>query len=103
MKSYQEAQKKAYDQKHYESPKYQVGDLVRVERQIPATGSSKKLIPKYQGPYRITKVYNLDRYQIEDTPLTRKGNRPYSNVIAVDKIKPWLNFNRPHDLSSDSE
>lgn len=103
VRSYQEAQRKAYDEKHLRSPKYGVGDLVRVERQIPATGSSRKLLPKYQGPYRITKAYDFDRYQIEDTPLTKKGNRLYSTVVATDKIKPWLNFKRAHNSSSDDE
>ncbi|CAH2087419.1 unnamed protein product [Euphydryas editha] len=46
----QKAQKANYDKSQYEPIKYSVGDLVRVERHIPATGNSKKLIPKYQGP-----------------------------------------------------
>lgn len=104
IKAYQEAQKKAYDEKRCPAPKYNVGDLVRVERQIPASGSSKKLVPKFQGPYRIVKVLDYDRYQIEDTPLTRKSNRSYSTIVAVDKIRPWLNFSKPHvDSSSDEE
>lgn len=103
VNSYQESQKRAYDAKHCPAPKYKVGDLVRVERQVPATGNSKKLVPRFQGPYRITKVYDFDRYQIEDTPLTRKSNRPYSTVVASDKIKAWLNFNRPHDESSGND
>lgn len=104
IKEYQEAQKKAYDEKRCPAPKYNVGDLVRVERQIPASGSSKKLVPKFQGPYRIVKVLDYDRYQIEDTPLTRKSNRSYSTIVAVDKIRPLLNFSKPHvDSSSDEE
>lgn len=93
----QEAQKANYDKSRYEPIKYSVGDLVRVERHIPATGNSKKLIPKYQGPYKITHVFDHDRYQVEDTPLLRKGNKKYSNVVAVDKLKPWVCFKRPHD------
>lgn len=76
---------------------YQVGDLVRVERQVTATGQSKKLIPKYQGPYRITAILDHDRYHEEDTPLTKKSGRRFSTIVAVDKIRPWLNFNRPHE------
>lgn len=71
--------------------------MVRVERHVPATGNSKKLIPKFQGPYKITKIYEHDRYQIEDTPITRKVNKKYTTVVAVDKLKPWLNFSRPHN------
>lgn len=98
----QEAQKQRYDKKRCPAPKYKVGDLVRVERHVQATGTSKKLVPKFQGPYKITKVFDFDRYQITDTPITQKGNKRYSNVVAVDKIKPWLNFRRPHESSSTS-
>lgn len=30
---------------------------------------------------------------MKDTPLTRKGSKRYENIVAVDKIHPWLNFN----------
>lgn len=103
IKLSQEKAKKLYDRKRCKPHVYVVGDLISVERQIPSTGQSRKLVPKYQGPYRITKVYNCDRFQIEDTPLTKKGNKLYSTVVAVDKIKPWLSFNRPHDESSSAE
>lgn len=104
VKITQESQKNIFDKSRCKPLHYKKGDLVRVERQVPATGSSKKLIPKFQGPYKITNVFEHDRYQIEDTPLTRKGNKKYSTVVAVDKIKPWLNFNRPHDaIISDEE
>lgn len=103
VRTNQEAQKIYYDKKRSPAIKYKVGDLVRVERHVPATGTSKKLVPKFQGPYKITHVLDFDRYQIADTPLTQKGNRRYSNVVAVDKIKPWLNFRRPHDSSSSDE
>lgn len=103
VKTSQERQKKAYDKSRYLPPQYKVGDLVRVERQIPSTGHSRKLIPKFQGPYRITKIYDHDRYQIESTPLTKKSGRQYDTVVAVDKIRPWLSFDRPHHSPSDSE
>lgn len=95
--SSQQQQKERYDKSRSKPVQFNEGDLVRVERQVPATGNSKKLVPKFQGPYKITKVYEHDRYQIEDTPLTRKGNKKYTTVVAIDKLKPWLNFSRPHD------
>ncbi|KAL4702414.1 hypothetical protein ACJJTC_003396 [Scirpophaga incertulas] len=103
----QAKEKCQFDKKRCEAIKFQVGDLVRVERQIPSTGQSRKLVPKFQGPYRITDVLEHDRYRIENTPITKKGNRLYSTVVAVDKIEPWLNFKRSHDtdteLSNESE
>ncbi|CAH0723025.1 unnamed protein product, partial [Brenthis ino] len=92
----QQNQKESFDKHRCIPPKYNVGDLVRVERQVPATGQSKKLVPKFQGPYRIASILDHDRFAIEDTPLTSKRGRSFSTIVAIDKIKPWLNFNRPH-------
>lgn len=97
----QSKDKEKYDS-HRKAPKqYSEGDLVRVERQVPHDGQSQKLIVKYQGPYRIIKVLPNDRYVVEDTPLSRKNNRRYEAIVAVDKIQPWLHFTR--DLDSSSE
>lgn len=93
----QQRQKDTFDKKRCKPHKYQVGDLVRMERQVPATGQSRKLVPKFQGPYRIVAILKHDRFQVEDTPLTRKGGKKLSTVVAIDKIKPWLSFNRPHE------
>ena len=97
----QEKAKAKFDKNRKEPKAYDVGDLVRIERTVidkEHLGKSKKLIPNLQGPYRIVKVLPNDRFLIEDTPLTRKGNKRYENIIAIDKIHPWLNFN---DYSSD--
>lgn len=42
--------------------------------------------------------YIVDTFLVEDTPLTKKGNKRYQNVVALDKALPWLNFN---DYSSE--
>ncbi|KAG6462773.1 hypothetical protein O3G_MSEX013458 [Manduca sexta] len=94
--------------KHRKSPtKYCEGDLVRVERVTfdkDRLGKSKKLMPKFQGPYRIVKVLPNDRYVVKDTPLTKKGNKVYENVVSCDKIHPWLNFKGPENINdSDSD
>lgn len=103
IRACQENQKNAFDKRRCQPLEFKVGDLVRIERQIPATGQSKKLVPKYQGPYKIIAVLDHDRFQVTDTPLTQKGNRRYNNIVAIDKIKPWMTFNRPHDeFSSES-
>lgn len=98
----QEKQKAHYDKKSSEPTKYQVGDLVSLEREIPSTGQSRKLVPKFRGPYKISAVIGNDRYRVDDTPLTQKGNRKYSTVVAVDKMKPWMNFSRSNIDSSPS-
>ena len=81
---------------------YNISDLVRVEREVPSTGKSRKSVPKLRGPYRISKVLDNDRYLIEDTPISRKGCRPFSAIFSVNKIHPWLVYNRSNDSCSDS-
>ncbi|XP_045539290.1 uncharacterized protein LOC123722212 [Papilio machaon] len=85
------------------SRKYIVGDLVRISRQVPHDGQSQKLVVKYQGPYRVLKVLEHDRYVVEDTPLSRKGGRRYEGIVAVDKIQPWMSFDRNFDNSTDDD
>lgn len=92
----QEKQKERFD-KGRKRVVYEEGDLVRIEREVQSTGQSKKLIPKVRGPYRITKVLGQDRYEVQDTPISRKNNRPFKSVFPVDKIHPWLVFKRTDD------
>lgn len=96
----------AKDKKQYDArkrvQKFNEGDLVRALRAIPSQdGQSRKLEPKFRGPYRIKKVLPNDRYIIEDTALTRKGRR-YEGIVAVDKIHPWLSFGGTGDDSDNS-
>lgn len=105
IKDDQDRQKQRFDRVRKEVA-FNIGDLVRVEREIASTGNSRKLIPKLRGPYRIKQVLDNDRYVIEDTPLSRKGNRSFSGIFSVDKIHPWMVFNRAEtesDTSSNEE
>lgn len=101
IKDDQDRQKRRFD-KVRKDVAYNIGDLVRVERDIPSTGNSRKLIPKLRGPYRIKEVLDNDRYVIEDTPLSKRGNRAFSGIFSVDKIHPWMVFNRADSGSESS-
>ncbi|CAH2087349.1 unnamed protein product [Euphydryas editha] len=100
---YQDKQKSRYDKSTCNPKNFKVGDLVSVHREIQSTGQSRKLAAKFQGPYKIIEVLGNDRYKIEDTPITKKRNRTYSTVVAVDNIKPWLHFERSNVDSSSSD
>ncbi|CAH2101045.1 unnamed protein product [Euphydryas editha] len=100
---YQDKQKSRYDKSTCNPKNIKVGDLVSVHREIQSTGQSRKLAAKFQGPYKIIEVLGNDRYKIEDTPITKKRNRTYSTVVAVDNIKPWLHFERSNVDSSSSD
>lgn len=99
----QSLQKKRFDKNRFKPRTFQVGQLVRVEREVSCKGKSKKLVAKCLGPYRIAKIMPNDRYEIVDTPLTQKKGKPkYSGVFPVDKIYPWLTF-KPVDSDKSSD
>ncbi|EFN64522.1 hypothetical protein EAG_01386, partial [Camponotus floridanus] len=102
VRKQQEAAKKNFDKRRKLLTSYKIGDLVRIERTLTdkaMLGKPKKLA-KFQGPYRIIKILPNDRFLVEDTLITRKGNRRYENIVAIDKLHPWLNFN---SLTSDND
>ncbi|KYB25917.1 hypothetical protein TcasGA2_TC034104 [Tribolium castaneum] len=45
---------------------FKQGDLVLVRAEVPSTGQSRKLSPKYRGPYEIVKFIGNDRYLVQD-------------------------------------
>uniref|UniRef100_A0A6P7H7J0 Uncharacterized protein LOC114347143 n=1 Tax=Diabrotica virgifera virgifera TaxID=50390 RepID=A0A6P7H7J0_DIAVI len=61
-------------------------------------GQSRKLLPKYSGPYIVKKVSDHDRYVIEDPQGSMRSQKKYEGVTSIDKMKP---FNI--DVSSESE
>jgi transposase InsO family protein len=70
-----------------EAPVYKEGDLVLVRSEAPATGESRKLVPKYRGPYEIVKFIGNDRYVIQDIEGEQQSNRLYKGIIAIDRLK----------------
>ncbi|KAL4721100.1 hypothetical protein ACJJTC_018666 [Scirpophaga incertulas] len=93
IKAVQSKQKVSYDKSRIPPRNFSIGQLVRVARQVCEKGTSKKLVAKCLGPYRISKILPNDRYEIEDTPITRKKHKQkYVGIYPVDKIYPWLVF-----------
>jgi transposase InsO family protein len=85
----QRQQKERYDRKVRDAPVYQVGDLVMVLiTSEPPTGSSRKLLPKFKGPFRVSTVLLNDRYEVED--LRDGRTRQHKTVVAADHIKRWI-------------
>lgn len=84
----QRQQKERYDKTRRDATKYGHGELVMVLiTSDPATGSSKKLYPKFKGPFRVHKVLINDRYEVEDL---REGYKRRRTVVAADHMKPWI-------------
>lgn len=93
IKKVQEYNKNAVDTKRSTPHKYKKEDLVMIKNFDSHTGISKKLIPKFKGPYRITKILQNDRYVLEDVENFQQSRLPYKGIWAVANIRPWLDKN----------
>ena len=51
-----------FDAKHRSPSIFQESDLVLAENEPPSTGTSRKLDPRFKGPFVVTKVLNHDCY-----------------------------------------
>lgn len=83
----QKSQKERFDKLRASAIKYDEGQLVMVAAIPLSTGGSRKLLPRFKGPFRVTKVLLNDRYEVKDL---REGAKKTTTVVAVDKMKPWV-------------
>ena len=62
----QEKSKQRYDRRHKQSEAYRTGDYVIIRNHDVTPGINKKSIPKFKGPYEVTKVLDHDHYVAQD-------------------------------------
>lgn len=86
----QSEQETRFNKRRAPPRKFSCGDIV-VTRRITCSndGASKKLLPKYAGPYQVTRVLDRDRYVIEDVKGAQRTQKPYCGVVPGEKLKPW--------------
>ncbi|KAJ8916988.1 hypothetical protein NQ315_012903 [Exocentrus adspersus] len=86
----QSSQKARFDRHRKSGDSFDVGDRVLV-RSTPNCndGKSKKLLPRYSGPYVIAKKLDHDRYVVEDPIGSSRSQRKYRGVVSVDKMKAF--------------
>ena len=70
LESKQIQQKSSYD-KRAEVPQFKLGDKVLLQNNSKEIGKSKKLSPKYKGPYRIVLVGPPFTFQLMDLQTQR--------------------------------
>ncbi|KAJ8953297.1 hypothetical protein NQ314_007376 [Rhamnusium bicolor] len=97
-----QAKRKAkYDAHRYVGPTYKVGEQVLVRTSATSNqGQSRKLLPKYTGPYVIIKVLDHNRYVIHDIKGSSRSQRQYKGIVSLDKLKA---FNIEVSLDSNEE
>lgn len=90
---HQANQKQRHDKNRVPATKYSIGDLVKIARNnFDNDGKSTKLLSKFIGPFKITEVLGNDRYRIAEVPGFIKKVKPYTTVIAADRIRPWIHI-----------
>lgn len=91
-----------FDSKHRTPTKYDEGDMVLIENVAAATGESRKLEPKYRGPYIIKKVLDMDRFLVGDIENAPRTQKPFLSVFTSDKLKRWCSLG-PDDDDNQAE
>ncbi|CAD7085358.1 unnamed protein product [Hermetia illucens] len=81
--------KQRFDRQRKKPSQYQEGDLVVITNVAPSTEFSRKLEPRYRGPYVISKVLRFDRYIVEDIEGLQRRQRRFNSVFHAEHLKPW--------------
>lgn len=84
----QEENRRTFNKRRKAAKNYDVDDLVAISKTQFSTGA--KLKPKNFGPYKVTKVKQNDRYEVE-----KVGNidGPYKTSTSVDNMVSWASIN----------
>lgn len=88
--AFQKYNKSYFDKKHKCAIQYKEGDYVMLRNFDVTVGASKKLIPRYKGPYMIVKPLRNDRYLVSDVPGFQNTQRKYQGVWEPKNMKPWI-------------
>ena len=83
--------KEIFDKKRAQTKVYQEGYLVMISNHNPDKGKSKKLAPKFKGPFRVSSILDNNRYVISN--IEGHSNRTYKNIFPADHLKPWFTVN----------
>ena len=75
-----------YNKKRKEATAYNVGDYVMIKNVDTTAGTNKKLLPKFKGPYEVTKILDHDIYIVEDIEGFQVTQIPYSGVLSPDNM-----------------
>lgn len=96
----QKLQADAYNEKSKQPKTYGEGDLVLIKQESVASGTPRKVVQKYKGPYEVKKVLPHDRYVIKDVEGMQLRQKAYESIHSADNMRAWCNLD---DLNFDDE
>lgn len=84
-------QKQVYDRNRVPARIYVKSELVKVTKTcFNNDGQSKKLMPSFIGPYRVTTVLGRDRYKVAPIPGLTSIQNKRPTTVAADHMMPWI-------------
>lgn len=89
----QEKQKQYYDKGRKSARTYNKGDLVKITKtNFQNNGKSSKLLPTYEGPFRVVKILGNDRYKVAPIPGFEGMRSKRKTTVASDRMQPWIHI-----------
>ena len=83
----QKENQNSFNKKRKPANKYNIGDLVAIQRT--QFGVGLKVVQKYLGPYEVTKIKRVNRY---DVKKVGNGEGPILISTSADLMKPWTRY-----------
>lgn len=101
----QVSQKRYYDQGRRPARAYSKGDLVKITKvAFQNDGKSTKLMPSFEGPFRVIKVLGNDRYRVAPIAGFHGMKNKRKTTVAADRMRPWIHIaSLEIDTETDSE
>lgn len=90
IKKVQQQSELRVNKKRKQAHVYEIGDLILIRNFDNTPGVSKKLIPQFKGPYKITKCLRNNRYVIADVEGFQNTRKPYVGVWEAHNMRPWI-------------
>lgn len=81
------------NQKRKAPHQYLEGDTVMIRNFDSTVGTSKKLIPQFKGPYKISRCLRNDRYVISDIEGCQNTQKAYKGAWQACNMRPWQQNN----------
>lgn len=100
----QEKQKLYYDKGRTIARTYKKGELVKIlKSSFNNDGKSTKLMPSYEGPFKIVNVLGNDRYKVAPIPGFDGTKNKRRTTVAADRLQPWIHIASLELTSVDSD